>query len=73
VPVGNVLVGNTRRDIKHDDATLTVDVVAIPEPTKLLLPGGVPDVELDGSIILDAFSAVSLSSRKVHTVVNWRG
>jgi len=54
VPVGNVLVGDARCDIKHDDATLAVDVVSVPQTTELLLPGGVPDVELNWSIILGA-------------------
>ncbi len=54
MPIGNVLVGNTRRDIEHDDTTLTIDVVSVSQATELFLPGGVPDVELDGSIILGA-------------------
>lgn len=29
VPVGNVLVCNTRRDIEHNDTALAVDVVTI--------------------------------------------
>lgn len=52
VPVGNVLVCDTRCDIKHDDTTLPVDIVAISESTKLFLPGGVPDIELDASVVL---------------------
>jgi hypothetical protein len=47
VPVGDVLVGDTRGNIKHDDTALAVDVVAITETTELLLAGGVPDVEDD--------------------------
>ena len=52
MPVGNVLVGNTRRDVKHDDTALAVDVVAITETTELLLTGCVPDVELDLAEVL---------------------
>lgn len=29
VPVGNILVGDSGCDIKHDDATLPIDVVSI--------------------------------------------
>lgn len=47
MPVGNVLVGDSRRDVKHDDTALTLDVVAIPETTKLLLASSVPHVEAD--------------------------
>lgn len=47
MPVGNVLIGDAGRDIKHDDATLTLDVVAIAETTKLFLAGSIPDIEYD--------------------------
>jgi hypothetical protein len=52
VPVGNVLVGNAGGDIEHDDTGLTVDVVTITETTELLLTSGIPDIELDGSVVL---------------------
>lgn len=52
MPVGNVLVGDTGSDIEHDDAALAVDVVAIAETTELLLTGGIPDIELDGTEVL---------------------
>lgn len=45
MPVGNVLVGDTAGDIKHDDSTLTLDVVHITEPSKLFLASSVPDIE----------------------------
>lgn len=47
VPVGDVLVGDARRDVEHDDAAVAVDVVSVPQPTELLLSGGVPDIEDD--------------------------
>ena len=37
MPVGNVLVGDTRGDIEHDDTALAVDVVTVTETTELLL------------------------------------
>jgi hypothetical protein len=49
MPVRHVLVGDTRSDIEHDDATLALDVVAVTETTKLLLSGSIPDVEADGT------------------------
>lgn len=52
VPVGNVLVGDTGGNIEHDDTGLAVDVVAITETTKLLLTGGIPDIELDVTQVL---------------------
>lgn len=51
VPVGDVLVGDTRGDIEHDDAALAVDVVSVTETAELLLSSSVPDVELDLAIV----------------------
>jgi hypothetical protein len=52
VPVGDVLVGDTRSYVEHDDTALAVDVVAITKTTELLLTGSVPDVELDLAKVL---------------------
>lgn len=54
MPVGDVLVGDTRSNIEHDDAALAVDVVSISQATKLLLTSGVPDVKLDLAQVLDS-------------------
>ena len=55
MPVGDVLVCDTRGDVEHDDAALAVDVVAIAETAKLLLARRVPDVELDGAEVLPVY------------------
>jgi hypothetical protein len=47
VPVGHVLVGDARSDVEHDDTALALNVVAVAQTAKLLLPCGVPDVEAD--------------------------
>jgi hypothetical protein len=52
VPVGDVLVCDTRGDIEHDDTALSIDVVSIAETAELLLTCRVPDVELDGAEVL---------------------
>ena len=52
VPVGDVLVGDARGDVEHDDTALAVDVVAIAKTTELLLSSGVPDIELDLTKVL---------------------
>ena len=52
MPVGNVLVGDTRGDVEHDDTALAVDVVAVAKTTELLLSSGVPDIELDLTKVL---------------------
>ena len=47
MPVGHVLVGDTRGYIEHDDTALSLNVVSITETTKLLLSGCIPNVEAD--------------------------
>ena len=49
VPVRNVLVGDSGSNIKHDDTTLSLDVVTISETTEFLLSSGIPDIEADGT------------------------
>ena len=51
VPGGHVFVGDARRDVKHDDGALALDVVAVAEAAELLLARSVPHVEGDGSSI----------------------
>ena len=75
MPVGNILVGDSGSDIKHDDATLAVDVVAISQTSKLFLTGCIPHIELNRSEVLDFVSlggASPLSWCK-RTVVKPRG
>lgn len=49
MPVGDVLVRDTRGNVEHDDTTLPLDVVTITEATKFLLASGIPNVEADGA------------------------
>ena len=51
VPVGNVLVSDTSCHVEHDDGTLSLNVVTVPQPPKLLLPCSVPHVEPYGPAI----------------------
>ena len=52
VPVRDVLVGDARGYVEHDDAALAVDVIAIAEAAEFFLASGVPDVELDATVVL---------------------
>ena len=52
MPVGNTLVRDTRRHVKHDDATLAIDIVTIAKTTKLFLASRVPDIKDDGAKVL---------------------
>ena len=49
MPDGYIIIRHSGRDIKHDDGTLGLDVVAVSESSKLLLAGSVPHVESDWS------------------------
>jgi hypothetical protein len=68
VPVGDVLVGDAGGDVEHDDTALAVNVVSIAETAKLLLTGGVPDVELDLAEVLAAVSMPSTARRHARNV-----
>ena len=52
VPVGNILVGNSGCDIKHDDTALSIDVVSITKTAEFFLACSIPDIELDLSKVL---------------------
>ena len=41
--------------------TTNLDIVAIPEPAKLLLTGGIPDIESDGSSVGVEHKGVNLN------------
>ena len=56
MPVGDVLVGNTRCNVEHDDTALSVDVVSISETTELLLTSCIPDIEDDLTKVLQRIS-----------------
>ena len=60
MPVRHVLVRDTRRNIEHDDTTLSLDIISITETSKLLLSSGVPDVEADGTKVGGELQRVDL-------------
>ena len=68
VPFWYVLVGSSGGKVKHDDSTVSSDVIALSKVTELLLSGCVPDVHLDvtlGSVEVDwrYFSTLSWNIR----------
>ena len=50
MPLRNILIGNTRSDVEHDDGTVGSNVVALPKTTQLLLPSSIPDNKTNGSM-----------------------
>jgi hypothetical protein len=51
MPIRDILVSDSGSDIKHDDRTLSLNVVSIPESSELLLTCSIPDVESNDSSI----------------------
>lgn len=49
MPVGDILICDPRGHVEHNDTTLPLDVISVTESTKLLLSGGIPNVEADGT------------------------
>lgn len=63
VPVGHVLVSDSAGDIKHNDGTLSLDVVSISETSELLLTGSIPHVEANLSTVSVELQWVDLDSQ----------
>ena len=51
MPIWDVLVGDAGSDVEHDNAALTLNVVAIAEATKQCLTSGIPHIEADGAVV----------------------
>ena len=51
VPVGDRLVCNATRHVKHDNSALSHNVISVTETSKLFLAGRVPDIVADGSAV----------------------
>jgi hypothetical protein len=71
VPVGNVLVGDTRGNIEHDDTTLSLDVVSVTETAKLFLSSSVPNVEADGTKVGVEVERVDLDTESSCAMLVW--
>ena len=62
MPVGHVLVGDSGRDIEHNDTALSLNIVSISKATKLLLPSCIPDIEADGAKVCGKGQRVDLDT-----------
>jgi hypothetical protein len=51
VPLGNVFVGDSSGDIKHEDSGIGSNVVSLSESAQLLLASGIPNTQLDWSVV----------------------
>ena len=63
MPIGDIFVGDSGSDVEHDDTALALDVIPIPETTKLLLTGSVPNVEADIAEICGELQGVNLNTQ----------
>ena len=62
VPLGHVGVGNAGAHIEHDDTAVAANVVSVSESTELLLTRGVPNVELDLTVVGEEGHGVDLDT-----------
>ena len=51
VPLGNIFVGDSGRDIEHKNGCVGANVITFSEPAELFLSSSVPQWELDGAMI----------------------
>lgn len=52
MPVWNILVGDAGCHVKHDDPTLSVDIVTIAKTTELFLTCRIPDIKYNFTEVL---------------------
>merc|ERR1719469_209315 len=64
VPIGDILVGDARSDVKHDDGTLTLDVITIAQTTEFFLSCSVPDVECQLPAICEELQGVHFHTQR---------
>ena len=63
MPVGDIFVGDSRGDIKHDDTTLPSYVIGIKETTRLLLTSGIPHVKADSTKVGSECKGVNFDTK----------
>jgi len=51
VPLGHIFVSDSGCHIKHNNGSVSTNVISLAEPSKLLLACRVPDIQFDGSMI----------------------
>ena len=64
VPIGHVLVRDSGRNVEHYDRTLSLNVVAIPQPSEFLLAGRIPYVETNRASVCVENQRVDFHSQR---------
>jgi hypothetical protein len=62
VPLGHVGVSDARAHIEHDDTTVASNIVTITKASKLLLTSGIPNVEVDLTVVGEEGHGVDFDS-----------
>lgn len=69
MPVRHIFVCDTRCDVKHDDGTLALNVIAVTQTAKFLLAGRVPDVESNGAPICVEHERMHFDAQRGHVLL----
>ena len=64
MPVGNIFVSHSGRDVKHDYGALALDVVTVTEAAEFLLAGRIPYIE--PKITQDEYLCLKYQSTRLH-------
>ena len=51
VPIWDIFVRDTGRDVEHDDRALALNIVTVTKASEFLLTCGIPNVEPDGATV----------------------
>ena len=51
VPLRDILVGDSSADIEHNDSAVSTNIIAVSKSSELLLACGVPNVELEHTLV----------------------
>ena len=69
VQVRNVLVRHARCDVKHNDATLSLNVVTVSKAAKLLLSSSIADIETDRSSVCIGDEGANFNTECSHVLL----
>ena len=62
IPFGHIRVSDARAHIKHDNAAVAADIVAIAQTSELLLASGIPNVEYNLTVVSEERHRVHFDS-----------
>lgn len=63
MPVWYIFIGDSRGNIEHDDAALSLNIITVSQATKFLLTSGIPDVEREVTKVGVEFEWMDLNTK----------